>query len=223
MSFLDNLLTLENPLERGEEVLRFPRTWRNSLPWNKKPFCYKAHQTQGGLYLILPHNKDGSLFLHYPKEEFAETKNFYYPYPSIGLFYVKQVLTKRDKDLSFASQVSRDTFHPETKTATQISVSYDVNSEAVPIGLHVQYTMLLHQTHYKKVSFEVSRDRVTGTISARGAHIGTNLNLPRKSSWLTNHDPSLENLVNLITEKELGPEQLFPLITDDYVELHTLH
>ncbi len=223
MSFLENLLALENPLDAGREILRFPRTWRDCLPWNNRPFCYKAHQTKGGLYLVLPHDKEGSLFLNYPKEEFVEAKDYYYPYPSIDLFYVERVLTRRDKDLSFASLVSRDTFHSETKTAVKISVSYGVTSQAVPIGLRVYYTMLLHQHHYKEVLFEVFRDSITGTISARGPRIKTNVHLPREGQWLTNHDATLENLVDLITEKELGPEQFSPLLTDAYVVQHTLH
>ena len=59
MSFLDDLLTLDAPLEEGQQLVTFPRTWRNNLPWNAQPFCYKAHQTKAGLYVVLRHDADG--------------------------------------------------------------------------------------------------------------------------------------------------------------------
>ncbi|MBI4147487.1 hypothetical protein HY494_02440 [Candidatus Woesearchaeota archaeon] len=223
MSFLDSLFTLENTLEEGDEVLRFPRTWRDSLPWDKKPFCYKAHQTKGGLYFVLPHDKDGSLFLDYPRKEFLDTKDFHLPRPAVGPFYAEQVLTKRDDYLSFASKVSRTVFNSETNTGVKISVSYGVTADAVPIGLHINYSLILHREDYKKVSFKVTRDRITGVISATGPHIKTNIHLPREELWLTDYDATLENLVDLITAEELTPEHFSPLLTDAYVVKHTLH
>lgn len=222
MSFLNKLLTLENSLQDGEEILRFPRTLRDYLPWNKKqPFCYKAHRTRGGLYLILPHNRDDSLFLGYPKQKCIETKEFYVPYPSIDSFSLEQVAAKRDTGLCFASLVGRTAFHPETKTGIRITVSYGATSEAVPIHLHIKYRVLLHKDHYKKVSFEVFRNRDTNTISARGPEIETNMS--RNDLWPVHYEATLENLVDLITEPHLSPEQFSPLLTDAYVELHTLH
>lgn len=222
MSFLNKLLALENHLQEGEEVLRFPRTLHNYLPWNKKkPFCYKAHKTKGGLYLVLPHNQNNSLFLDYPKKEFVENKSFHYPYPSVNLFYLEQVLTKREEGLSFASTISRAAVHPKSKTEIKISVSYGVTAEAVPIGLRIHYTMLLNQGHYKDILFEVSRNRSTGNISARGPYVTTNLS--KKDVYPVNHDTTLENLVELITAPKLTPKQFTPLLTGAYVGLHTLH
>ncbi len=221
MSFLDNLLTLENPLHKGTQILTFPRSLRTYLFGPDKPFCYKAHQTKAGLYLVLPHTKKGSVFLNYPHEGFTETKNFHHPHTYLDSFYVEQTMTKREKRLSFASQVSKVIVHPETQTNLKISVSYGMAEEGKPFRLRLHYTLLFEQGHYKMVLFDIYRNQGTKQIMARGPEIKTNMT--RKDFFPVDYEATLENLVNLITMPEIGPEQFSLLLTDSYVALHTLH
>ena len=224
MSFLDTLLTLEDSLEEGQQLITFPRTWRHNLPWKAQPFCYKAHQTQAGLYFVLPHNQDGSLFTHYPYPKQEETKNAKSPNISVDSFHLKKIATTNGKKgVTFESVLSRSTFHNPTKTGLKISTSYNMNAEGLPLGLQIEYTIVLHREHYKKVSFEVARNRGMEGVSAKGPKIEDNLDNPYKDFWPTDYDSTLQNLMELISEGNLGPAQFYQLLTLDYVEQHLLH
>ena len=223
MSFLDDLLTLDAPLEEGQQLVTFPRTWRNNLPWNAQPFCYKAHQTKAGLYLVLPHNKDSSLFTHYPQKELGKTKQLKVPDFSLDVFSLEQVSTKKGKELVFESLLSRSRFHNQTQTGVKISYSYGISSEGLPIHLQIDYNLTLHRDDYRKVSFEVYRHKGFEGVSAKGPKIEDNLDIPYRDFWPTNYDATLQNLVELISEEELGPMQFYPLLSLNYVEQHLLH
>jgi len=223
MSFLDNLLTFENPLEEGRQLLTFPRTWRSYLPGNYTPFCYKAHQTKTGLHAILPHNQDGSIFLKFPKEDFSMASDFPLSKHAVGSFYLQTTFAKRERELILGSKLSRSSSYPVIRTGVNISVSYNLNADGIILSAHLDYELLLHHPHFKKVHFDIYRNLSTGKVSAEGPTVNTNITPFEGTLWLVDYDTTLLNLVNIILQEELGPEYFFPLLNFGYVEQHQLH
>ncbi|MDP3698611.1 MAG: hypothetical protein Q8R47_03415 [Nanoarchaeota archaeon] len=224
MSFLEKLMNWDRSLQDGKEIVRLPRTWRNNLPWNAQPFCYKTHQTQAGLYAVLPYKEDGSLFLKYPPSKIERIQTWpAYDHHVGNSFYLQETQVKTKGEYFYlGSKVSRSSFHNETKIKSTISVAYSIRGDGALDSLRIYYDLLLHKKHFKKVWFEVYRNHAINILDAKGPMIKTNLNASSAKIGV-NYDATLENVVNLLLPEELGPEQFRPLFTLDYLELHTLH
>src|SRR3989344_2949563 len=222
MSFLDNLLTLKNPLEEGQQLLTFPRTWRSHLPWNTQPFCYKAHKTKGGLYVVLPHHHDGSLFLKHPKKEFVQTPHA--PYAWIdNIFFLQQTFAGYKKDsrsrekqeLILSSKVARSNISTYPQAVSTVSFSYEVTEKAVPRSLHIEYGLVLDHYFFTKAQFDIYKNLANGRAYAVGPKVITNV-APFEKSPLIDHEATLENLVELISLPEFKLDDFFHILNFAY-------
>ena len=234
MSFLDNLLTLAAPLEQGQQLITFPRTWRNYLPWNNQPFCYKAHQTKAGLYVVLPHDHDGSLFLKHPKKEFVQDPQSPSECLLDNIFFLQETFTKSPKlsskqkgnkqseELILGSTISRHNFSSQPYATSTISISYGVTAKAVPTFLRISYELVSDKYFFTKAQFNVYKNLANGRAYAVGPQVTTNI-APFHKMQLVNYDTTLENFVELVSDPDFSLDQFFSLLNFDYLEQHVLH
>ncbi len=223
MSFLDNLLTLENSLEAGQQLLIFPRTGRSQLLGRTQPYCYKTHRTKAGLSLVLPHTKEGLLYLNYPKKKFEDLRTWPLHNHHVGNnFYLEESVVKHDqRSLFLGSKVSKSIYDEDAKTQATVALTYLVKENGIPHNLRIHYSLVFQQKYFRKVSFEVYRDQSATILSARGPEVKTNVNYPKSES--IDYEATLEKLVDLVLPAKLDIGQFYPLFNFDYVQQHVLH
>lgn len=226
MSFLDNLLTLDEPLDQGKDIIVFPRTWRRLIPWSKeRPFSYRAHKTRAGLYVVIPHHKDGSLFLE--KDEKKKKENKKWPlgkYSVDGFNLAETSLKEEDKTIILSSSIRKELDYEMFKHldfSTNFSVEYTVNEQAVPLDCKISYSIVLSQKHFKEVKYRVLRNS-TGGINSYGPRVETNMTpFEKEPDHYVDNEATLENLVGIVLRQ--NTEELYSLFNLSYVEQRLLH
>lgn len=223
MSFLDYLLTPKNPLSNGEAIITYPQSWGDALPWKKKkPFSYRAHQTKAGLYVVLPHHNDGSLFIDPAKKE--ETTTYAPGKHTVHGFGLQETYLRNESRASYlGSTLTKSAYIAELKMGTRISLFYLVNEQAIPICFRLSYSVTLDEQYYKKVSFEADRV-LEGFISSRGPLVETNMTpFETEKGHYVDVEATLEKLVQIIKPEKVNPQKFFSLVDLSYVEQRLLH
>lgn len=223
MSFLDDLLTFKRTLEHGKELIRVPRTF--GYLFTSKPFLYKAHETEAGLYAVLSHHKDGSLYACPGKGEidqkFDHQSGKKQPIHLSNDFFLHDTYERREKGQSMVlgSSVTKSASHQEIRLAVDISVFYFVTQEGNPDFVQLRYHF---PTQHKKVQFTVCRSH-SGEAVAAGPLISTK-NPSLEKVWRgVNHEATLENLVGLILRTPLTNQEIYGLYNLNYLRQHVLH
>ena len=222
MSFLDNLLTLKRPLQYGKEVIRIPRTF--SSIFTRRAFLYKAHETKAGLYAVLPHNQDGSLYICPGKGEINKGESYKGQHYSLGSdFYLINTYEQREKGQSMVlgSKTMKSASHKGIKLAVKISVSYGVTQEGNTDFVQIKYNFPVHT---KTVQFTVCRSP-SGEAVAEAPKIISRAAGTSQEEVLrgVHHEATLENLVRLILRVPLTPQEIHGLYNLNYVKRHVLH
>ena len=221
MAFSDDLLQLDRPLSEGEEILTMPakRQW----PWNQSLSSYKKHETKAGLYLVRPHNRNGSVFT---SSAIGSVKSWKDIHLGEG-FFLEQTFTQNYKgSILQGSMAKRRLYSRELNLGSDIYVTYAVDKSGVPAMCRILYQMILPDQDIKNVYFEAYREKLSkkSEVQISGPHISTNLDgFVKEEGSRIDLEATLENLADKISSPEYDPEDIMGLFNYDYIKQQLLH
>jgi hypothetical protein len=165
MALLTDMLTFKRELKFGKDI-SLPRqslTFMKAVSGNY-PDNYKIHETEAGLYLVLPHNKNKSLHHTHPKD----TQTLWDGKEKINTYDLDiiKILQGRDKlGILLASHIRKTaTYYEEEHRTPVCSVNFKVNYSTTIEGEIIWLKLGYHYHNmtrpgWTSVNLDVFRER----------------------------------------------------------------
>jgi len=103
-----------------------------------------AHQTRAGLYVVLPHNADKSLFVYPGKGEVCQEKDWEEFNHTSNDFMISKTYQKRKegKPMTYASTLSKIQYDSKSQMGVKIDVSYICSQQGKVSSLRIGYDLI---------------------------------------------------------------------------------
>ncbi|MBU0470645.1 MAG: hypothetical protein KKA62_04765 [Nanoarchaeota archaeon] len=247
MSFLDDLLEFKEPLDKGTKLYlpgwkekSFFRKGREFFTGKKEPDEYRSHLTKGNLRLILPHNRNKTVYQAshknvLDKDLFFRSKKWNGKIDLGHGFNLEETIEKMNEDnkIILGSKIKKTVYSEELNLGVNIYVSYSVSLPLLPseserieiyhLSLKSEFTNL-KKGDIREISVEVFRDQNSKFGMGKGPEIITNIDIypeiPEES--IVDYDQTLGNMVTILN-KNISSEQMIVLFNADYLETVLLH